>query len=220
MPDERAISVLIADDHALFRAGLRKLLESEPGFAVVGESADGFETIAMVRDLHPDVLLLDVSMPALDGIAALGEMNRQGLRVATVLLTASVSGSDMAAALRLGARGVLLKSAATELLFRCLHAVVAGDYWVRGDAVADLVDAMSALETARRPGGRPYDLTERELEVVRLVADGCSNKDIASQLGIREDTVKHHLSRAFDKTGTSTRVELALFAVHKKLTEG
>jgi DNA-binding NarL/FixJ family response regulator len=219
MADAAAVRVLIADDHALFRAGLRKLLESEPGFAVAGESADGFETLAMVRTLRPDVLLLDVSMPSLDGIAALREMNEQGVRVRTVLLTASVSTGDIATALRLGARGVLLKSAATEMLFRCLRAVIAGEYWIRRDAIGDLVEAMAALEGTRGPGAqRPYDLTERELDVVRLVADGCSNRDIAAQLGIREDTVKHHLSRAFDKTGTSSRVELALLAVHKGLT--
>ena len=219
MADSAAARVLIADDHALFRAGLRMLLESEPGFVVAGESADGFETMAMVRALRPDVLLLDVSMPSLDGIAALREMNEQGVRVPTVLLTASVNASDITTALRLGARGVLLKSAATEMLFRCLRAVIAGEYWIGRDAISNLVEALAALETTRAPGAqRPFDLTERELDVVRLVADGCSNRDIAAQLGIREDTVKHHLSRAFDKTGTSSRVELALFAVHKGLT--
>ena len=182
---------------------------------MIGEAADGREAVALVRSLHPDVLLLDIAMPGLNGLDALRALAPDVGRLRIILLTASIDPDDVMTALRLGAAGVLLKTAATELLFKCLRAVASGQYWIGRDTVASLVEALAQLQApvaeARR---RPFGLTPRELEVMALVATGASNRDIAVQLHLSEETVKHHVTKIFEKTGQSSRVELALFAAH------
>ncbi len=210
--------VLIADDHPIFRAGLRRLLESEHGVEVIGEAADGTQAIALSRSLQPDLLLLDVSMPGMGGLEVLRALNAEGSHLRTVLLAAAIDPSDKILALRLGAAGVLLKTSATELLFACLQSVMLGEYWVERDTVESLIEALSKLETdapERKRG--PFGLTPREREVVSHIASGASNKDIAAQLHLSEETVKHHVTKIFEKTGQSSRVELALFAAHHGL---
>jgi DNA-binding NarL/FixJ family response regulator len=215
------IRVVTADDHPIFRSGLRNLLETEPGYVVVGEAADGHQAVSLVRSLRPDVFLLDVAMPGMTGIDVLHELGSDASSTRTVLLTASLAVSDMTTALRLGAVGVLLKTAATELLFKCLRSVLAGQYWVGRDTVGSLIEALAHFESKRADSRRrPFGLTPRELEVVSLVATGASNKEIAGILGLSEETVKHHLSRIFEKTGQASRVELALFAAHHGLMAG
>ena len=212
---------MIADDHPIFRAGLRRLLETEDGFAVIGEAADGRQAVALARSLQPDVLLLDVAMPGLSGLDVLRELGTNSGHLRTILLTASIDPSDTILAMRRGAAGVLLKTAATELLFRCLRSVVAGEYWIGRDTVGSLVEALARLQAppADRPPRR-FGLTARELEVMALVATGASNKAIAVQLHLSEETVKHHVTKIFEKTGQSSRVELALFATHCGLLSG
>lgn len=213
MSEPRPVRVLIADDHPIFRIGLRRLLESEPGFIVLAEAADGQEAVALTRAHRPDVLLLDVAMPIASGLDALLELSRELQGVRVVLLTAAIDPQDALRGLRLGASGVLLKTAAADQIFGCVRAVVAGQYWIGGDAFQSLVESLvKGAEAPPEPPPRPFGLTARELDVVGLVATGASNKDIASQLGLSEETVKHHLSKIFDKTGQSSRVELALFA--------
>ena len=209
------IRVLIADDHPIFLAGLRKLLETEPDFTVIGEASDGREAVALVRSRHPDVVLLDVAMPRLNGLDVLRELTSEIGRLRIILLTASIDPADIMVALRLGAAGVLMKTAATELLFKCLRAVMSGDYWIGRDTVASLVDALAKLQApVPESQRRPFGLTARELEVLALLATGASNKYIALQLHLSEETVKHHVTKIFEKTGQSSRVELALFAAH------
>jgi two-component system nitrate/nitrite response regulator NarL len=214
MPSHPPIRVLIADDHTIFRAGLRKLLETQRDIVVIGEAADGRQAVTLARALHPGVLLLDVSMPILSGVDVLRELGHEAGKMRTILLTASIEPSDTMLALRLGAAGVLLKSAATELLFKCLRSVVAGEYWIGRDTVASLVEALARLQAPPAEPQRPFGLTPRELEVTALVATGASNRDIAIQLHLSEETVKHHVTKIFEKTGQSSRVELALFAAH------
>ena len=208
------IRVLIADDHAMFRAGLRKLLEAEAGFDVVGEAENGVSAMALTRKLAPDVLLLDFAMPGMSGVEVLRELAVDTGTTRTVVLTASIAPHEMTDVLQLGAAGVLMKTAATELLYECVRSVASGQYWVGRDTVGSVVEALAASHRSVKKGARPFGLTLRELEVVRLVGEGCSNREIGNRLHISEDTVKHHLSRIFDKTGTSSRVELALFAHH------
>jgi DNA-binding NarL/FixJ family response regulator len=207
--------VLVADDHPIFRAGLRKLLETDPDFTVVAEVGDGRDVARVSRSLNPELLLLDVALPGISGLDVLRDLASDQTGPRTVLVTASIEPADMIVALRLGAAGILMKTAATELLFKCLRAVLAGEYWVGRDTVGSLVEALANLQTRSSASrGRPFGLTARELDVLALIATGASNKFIASQLCLSEETVKHHVTNIFEKTGQSSRVELALFATH------
>ena len=215
MPSRPSVRVLVADDHPIFRAGLCKLLETDPDFTVVAETGDGRDVAPLARSLHPELLLLDVALPGISGLDVLRDLVGDQAAPRTVLVTASIEPADMIMALRLGAAGILMKTAATELLFKCLRAVLAGEYWVGRDTVGSLVEALAKLQTRSAASrARPFGLTARELEVLALIATGASNKFIASQLCLSEETVKHHVTNIFAKTGQSSRVELALFATH------
>ena len=216
--DTQRIRIIIADDHAIFRDGLRRLLETEPGFHVVGEASDGAEAVAMARKLKPDLLLLDLAMPRHPGLEAVRELGSSGTATRILLLTAAVEKEQIVEALQLGARGVVLKESATQLLLNSIHAVMAGHYWVGREIISNLVEYLRGLLTpAATPKQKKFGLTPRELEVVSAVVAGYTNKDIAAHYRISEDTVKHHMSNIFDKLGVSTRLELALFAVHQDL---
>jgi DNA-binding NarL/FixJ family response regulator len=217
----QTIRILIADDHPIFRDGLRRLLEAEPGLKVIGEACDGAEAVKLARQLKPDILLLDLAMPRHPGLEALRELNSgpgsSGVRV--ILLTAAAEKAQIVEALQLGARGIVLKDSATQLLLKSIQAVMSGEYWVGRESVSNLVHYLRSLvqssgEEARQ---KKFGLTPRELEIVSAVVAGYANKEIAEHFKISEDTVKHHLSNIFDKVGVSTRLELALFAVNQSL---
>jgi two-component system, NarL family, nitrate/nitrite response regulator NarL len=215
------IRILIADDHRLLREGLRKLLEADPGLVVVGEAEDGEGALELARALKPDILLLDLAMPRLAGLDALRELAGAGLDTRTILLTAAAEKQDIVKALQLGARGIVLKQSATEVLFRSIRSVMAGEYWVGRECVSGLVQTLRALDgPSSRPADRKtFGLTARELEITSAVVAGFTNKEIARKFSISEDTVKHHLSNIFDKAGVSSRLELALFAVNHRILE-
>lgn len=218
---DQVIRVVIADDHPIFRDGLRRLLESEPGFQVVGEAQDGAEAVKLARAVKPDILLLDMAMPKVTGLLALQEMADAGDSVRTILLTASIGEEDMVTALQLGARGVVMKDAATQILFKSIRSVMDGQYWVGRAGVTNLVQTLRKMMAANteQANKRTFGLTKRELEVIGAIVAGYSNKDIAREFKISEDTVKHHLTNVFDKVGVSSRLELALFAVNHKLVQ-
>jgi DNA-binding NarL/FixJ family response regulator len=209
------IGILIADDHSIFRDGLRRLLEAEPGFCVVGEATNGEETLELTRDLEPDVLLLDVSMPRLSGLEVLRRLPKESSTRA-LLLTAHIEKPEVVEALILGAQGVVPKQSASEMLFKSIRAIINGEFWISRDMVSELVG------TLRGPlgnGPKSLGLTRRELEVIEAVVGGRVNKDIAQTFNISEYTVKHHLTRIFDKLGVTNRVELAMFAVNHDLVK-
>jgi two-component system, NarL family, nitrate/nitrite response regulator NarL len=210
------IRILIADDHPIFRDGLRRLLEAEAGLSVVGEAADGAEAITLVGQLQPDILLLDLAMPRVPGMDALRELAAGKHSVRTILLTASVERPQIVEALQLGARGVVLKESATQVLLKSIATVMAGSYWVGRESVPDLKELVLDSVAPEQPGGN-YGLTRREMQMVAAIVEGSSNREIAQKFSVREDTVKHHLTSIFSKLGVSTRLELALFALEHRL---
>jgi two-component system, NarL family, nitrate/nitrite response regulator NarL len=215
------IRIVIADDHPIFRDGLRRLLESESDLKVIGEASDGLEAVKLARQLKPDILLLDLAMPRQPGLEALRELSAGPASnpVRVILLTAAAEKKQIVEALQLGARGVVLKDSATQLLLKSIHTVMAGEYWVGRESVSNLVQYLRNLVQSSEGDARQrrFGLTPRELEIVSAVVAGYSNKEIAEYFKISEDTVKHHLSNVFDKLGVSTRLELALFAVNQSL---
>jgi two-component system nitrate/nitrite response regulator NarL len=213
------IRIVVADDHPVVRFGVKNMLESEPGFEVVGEAEDGDTAITQTIELEPDILLLDLAMPRLPGLEALRAIMSKSPRVKIIMLTSTISTQQVIEALQIGARGILLKDAVAGDLSTSLRAVLSGDYWIGGARVANLMSKLNELmkQAANVPERKTYGLTPRELEVVTCIVEGCSNKDVAKQFTISEETVKRHLSNIFDKTGVSTRLELALFAIAHKL---
>jgi len=211
--------ILIADDHPIFRDGLKRLLESEHEFKVVGEACDGVDAVKLVRQLKPEILLLDLAMPRRAGLEALREMGSEPLSARVILLTAAAEKDQIVEALQLGARGVVLKDSATQILLKSIRAVMNGEYWVGRESVSNLVQYLRSLVDSSSNDARKkkYGLTPRELEVISAVVAGYANKEIGQHFKISEDTVKHHLSNIFDKVGVSTRLELALFAVNQAL---
>jgi two-component system nitrate/nitrite response regulator NarL len=212
------IRILIADDHPSFREGLTRLLEAEPGLKVVGEASNGADVVKRVRELQPDLLLLDLKMPQKSGLEALSDL-KEVYRGKTILFTAEIETRQIAEALLLGAGGVVLKDAATRVLMNAIRTVMAEGHWVGTQPVADLPTYLrsQAKEVKVEERRKTFGLTAREFEIISGVAAGLSNKEIAQHFKISEDTVKHHLSNIFDKTGVSSRVELVIFAINHHL---
>jgi len=210
------VRIVLADDHPIFRDGLRKLLEAERGFEVVGEAGDGAEAVEVARRLSPDVLLLDLSMPNQGGLDALRGLEGVADSVRSIILTVSIDRAATVEALRLGARGVVLKESATQVLLKSVRSVMAGQYWVGRESVGGIVQALRELSPGNGHEARPqkFGLTPRELEIIAVIVAGYSNKEIAREFSISEQTVKHHLTNIFDKLGVSSRLELALFATN------
>ena len=211
------IRILIADDHAVFRYGLRTLLGSEPGFTVVGEATDGSEVVKLTGMLKPAVLMLDLAMPRLTGIEVLRELASIPDQVRTIVLTAAIEKAQIVQALQLGARGILLKDTAIQLVTKCIERVMAGEYWVGHEAVTSLVDYLHGLKqgTAGKASQKLLEFTPREREIISAIVTGNANKEIAAKLSLSEDTVKHHLSHIFAKAGVSNRLELAIWSMNQ-----
>jgi two-component system nitrate/nitrite response regulator NarL len=212
------IRIVIADDHPVVRIGVRNMLQSDAGLDVIGEASDGDEAITGTLELLPDILLLDLQMPRLPGLEAMRAIMSGSPSVKILLLTSTITTQQIIEALQIGARGIVLKDALADHLTTAIRAVSSGDYWIGGKRVVNLVGALHELmQQAAVPERKTYGLTPRELEVVGCIVEGCSNRDIAKQFSISEETVKRHLSNIFDKTGVSTRLELALFAIAHQL---
>lgn len=207
--DGGGIRVLIADDHAVFRAGLRLLLETAPGLEVVGEAADGEEAVARFGALRPDVLILDLKMPRKGGVEAIGEIKAVRPEARILVLTAYGGGQLVLKAVRAGATGYVLKASRPELLLRAVREVH------EGRAVLDPAIAPALMEEVKRPAAVEEPLTGRELEVVRLMAQGLTNREIADRLVISERTVRTHISRILDKLDLVNRTQVALYALRR-----
>ncbi len=204
------IRILIADDHAVVRQGLRMFLELDPELEVVGEASDGLEALEKAHELKPDVVVMDLLMPRLDGIQAIARLRQELPEVEAVALTSVLDDSSVVGAVRAGAMGYLLKDARAEELCQAIRAAAAGQVQLSPQAAARLLQEMRSPQS-------PDRLTERETEVLRLVARGESNRSIAQNLSIAEKTVKTHVSNLLAKLGLSSRTQAALYAVQHKL---
>lgn len=212
---EMEIEVVLADDHPIVLDGLEQLFGLEADIRVLARCRNGPDTLAALEARPPDVLVLDLRMPGLDGLAVLEEISRRRWKTRVVLLTAAIQDEQLVEAIRLGARGVVLKESAPELLVQAVREVHAGREWLEqglvGRALRRLLDRDSGLREAIRV------LTPRELEIVRLVAEGLRNRSVAERLFISEGTVKIHLHRIYEKLEVGGRLELALYAREKGL---
>ena len=228
----RAANIVIADDEWMFRASLRQLLTAPPpvikdiygvdigaGFSVVGEAGTGEDTIAIIRSTTPDLLLLDLDMPRMSGLDMIHALQGACGTLSTLILAGDIRKSDLFKAVQHGVRGVVLKDATTEMLFEAIVSVLVGRYWLDQALVADLMEMVGVLANPANPAAcpRPFGLTPREREVLALVVTGYPNKEIARTCAVSEETVKHHLTRIFDKVGVSNRLELAVLATESGL---
>ena len=208
----KVIQIAIADDHAVLRESLATLLETQNDMKVIGKAANGNDALQLVQNQHPDVLLLDLFMPHGSGFDVLRVLDKEGSRVASVVLTGSDSQMDYLQVVRLGARGLVLKADDPKKLFEAIRAVASGELWFPPDIAQSVLNAMAGDSRTETPGNIAR-LSERERQIAQLVANGMRNRDIASELHISENTVKRHLQSIFDKTGARDRLELAVMAI-------
>jgi two-component system, NarL family, response regulator LiaR len=200
------IRILIADDHKVVRRGLRTFLELDPEIVVVGEAANGAEALRLAHQLQPDIVLMDLLMPVMDGITATATIRRELPETEVLALTSVLEDASVVGAVRAGAIGYLLKDTEADALCRAIRAAVEGQVQLTPQAAARLMQVVSAPESSE-------PLTEREIEVLRLLAQGHTNKQIALRLQIAEKTVKVHVSNILGKLGVQSRTQAALYAI-------
>ncbi len=233
IPITSRIRIVVADDHPIFRDGLCKLLALEEDFEVVAQASDGRQVLEILQQFEPDILLLDLKMPGLDGLATLQRLQTAKNKTRVIVLTASDDKNEFVQAMKLGTSGIVLKQTATELLIKSIRKVHAGEIWLDSHTTAavirqfvaadDMPQAASGVSAGAGAAGRDRErspLSQREREIVALVAQGFKNKEMAEKMFISEQTVKNHLHNIFDKLGVSDRLELALYAIHNNLHTG
>jgi DNA-binding NarL/FixJ family response regulator len=214
------IRIVIADDHPIFREGLHKLLLLEDDFRVVAEARDGKEVLEVLAAHQPDILLLDLKMPGLDGLTALQKLQNCLGKTRVIVLTATEDQNQILQAMRYGSCGFVLKQTATESLIKSIRKVHSGEIWLDSHAAATVMGQLSSLMQSgpiEDPDPVRSLLTQREREIVALVAQGLTNKEMAEKMFISQQTVKNHLHNVFDKLGVSDRLGVALYAVHKNI---
>ena len=234
---KRKIRIVLADDHPIVRDGLKKMLSLESDLEVVGEANDGREALEQIQMHEPDVLLLDLRMPNLDGLGALQTLQHINRKTRVIILTASEDKNEFVQAMKLGCSGIVLKQTAPELIVKSIRKVNDGEIWLDSHTTAAVmrqfatVGGESGISSGSSSGssssgmsssnqGKVRErspLSAREREIVGLVAQGYKNKEMAEKMFISEQTVKNHLHNIFDKLGVSDRLELALYAIHKGL---
>ena len=221
------IRIVVADDHPIFRDGLCKLLALEEDFEVVAQAQDGRQVLDVLQQYEPDILLLDLKMPGLDGLATLQRLQSGRNKTRVIVLTASDDKNEFVQAMKLGTSGIVLKQTATDLLIKSIRKVHAGEIWLDSHTTAAVIrqfvaadESPSVPQTAAPRERERSPLSQREREIVALVAQGFKNKEMAEKMFISEQTVKNHLHNIFDKLGVSDRLELALYAIHNNLHTG
>jgi DNA-binding NarL/FixJ family response regulator len=215
------LRVLVVDDHALFRRGLQMVLEQEEDLELIGEASDGNEAVEKATELMPDVILMDVRMPKRSGIEAAGQIKDLLPHVKILMLTISDEEADLYEAIKAGASGYLLKEIPIEEVADAIRSVWAGQSRISPSMASKLLNEFAAISKAgsERPQVPTPRLTDREMEVLRLVAQGLNNRDIAKQLFISENTVKNHIRNILEKLHLHSRMEAVVYAVREKLLE-
>jgi two-component system, NarL family, response regulator LiaR len=201
-----AIRILIVDDHSVVRQGLRMFLSTDPGMEVVGEASNGSEAVVQAENVQPDVVLMDLIMPGMDGVQAIGIIRQRFPQIEVIALTSVLEDHAVVSAIRAGAIGYLLKDTESDELIKSIRAAAAGQVQLSPKAAERLMREIRAPES-------PEKLTERETDVLRALAEGSSNKEIARELGLGETTVKTHVSNILMKLGLPSRTQAALYAV-------
>jgi DNA-binding NarL/FixJ family response regulator len=211
------IRILLADDHALFRQGLRSLLEAESEFRVIGEAKDGREALRHALEARPDIILMDIQMPGLDGVQATQEILREWPQAKVIMLTMYRQDAYVFEAVKTGARGYLLKDADAKELLEAIRRVQAGEVLLDAEMAEQIIqDFKSKHESTPKPHA---ELSEREVQILKLVAQGYTNLEIASELSLSEKTVRNRLSDIFQKLHLNNRTQAALYALREGLAE-
>jgi len=218
--DQRGmIRVMVVDDHPVVREGICKLINMEDDLEVVATAGDGHEGLDTVRQIQPDIILLDLTMPGMDGLVVLHNLQQMRLESKVILFTASEESKVFVEALKSGCSGIVVKETPPDLIIKGIRQVNHGEIWLDSQTTAAVLGRSAAAPangTSAGQNGRK-DLSKREREVTALVAQGLRNREIADQLFISERTVKNHLHNIFDKLDVSDRLELALYAIHERL---
>lgn len=210
------IRVLIADDHVMVREGLRQLLELDDEIEVIGESGDGYQCLEAINKLNPDVVLLDINMPNLDGIQVVSALKEHKSTCKTIMLTIHKEVEYLIKALDCGCNGYVLKDSDSITLVNAIKSVYAGESYVEPSLVTTLNENLVERDVTRE---KVKELSKRELEVLKLLASGMFNKEIASSLNISERTVKNHVSSIFKKISVSDRTQAAVFAIRNNIVD-
>lgn len=219
---KKAIRIIIADDHSIFRGGLRHLLALESDVEVIAEAENGEETMKAIKKYKPDVILLDINMPIMNGIEVLGSIKSEKVTVKVILFTIHNEIEFLVKAMELGIRGYVLKEASLKVLLTAIKTVDGGGIYIEPSMVGKLFENLKPKD--RKPKEKimivkdnMFDLTQRELEVLKLIANGMLNKEIAGELEISEKTVKNHVSNLFKKMNVSDRTQAAVIAIKQKI---
>lgn len=209
-----AVNILLADDHRMIREGLKQLLEMDPGIEVVGEAGDGYECLNLANKTKPNIVLLDLNMPNLDGLQVLNIMKQQKMMCKVIILTIHNEVDYLIKALDNGCDGYVLKDSDFDTLKRAIFSVYSGDTYIEPSLVPLLNSSLAERDVLKE---KVSDLTKRELEVLKMIASGAFNKEIALTLNISERTVKNHVSNIFKKIGVSDRTQAAVFAIKNNI---
>ena len=208
------INVLIADDHTIVREGVKCILDNTGDIDVIAEASDGYECLNAVNKMNPNVVLLDINMPNLDGLKVLEIMRDQKVNSKVLFLTANDSPDSLMKAVDMGCDGYILKKSDSVALRKAIHAVYKGEFYIQPELKTIIIETLSVRDTAM---DKLNDLTRREIDVLKLLAEGLFNKEIASRLNISERTVKNHVSNIFKKISVSDRTQAAVFAIKNNL---
>lgn len=212
------IRVLIADDHAMVRQGLKQILELEEDMVVIAQAPNGEEAIKLARDHHPDVILMDINMPGMNGLQAIKEMKHGNLMSRVIVLTIHEDREYLFKTLQMGAEGYILKDADPDVLIEAIRSVNRGQSYIQANMTKELVKEFNRVTLNEKGKGEENSLTARELEVLELIAEGMINKEIAKRLYISEKTVKNHVSNIFRKLNVSDRTQAAIYAFKHNMT--